>query len=239
MGHRGAAEAAPENTLAGIRTAARQGAAWVEFDVQTTRDLAPVLFHDTKLGRTSNGRGVLVEQDLADLRGLDCGAWFGADFAGEPLPLLRDALALLLAEGLHPNIELKTDGGNERDLVAATLREIAAHWPADKPPPMISSFNRLCLEQVRAQGSDLPLGYICLKLPKDGLAFARRLNCESLHISKKIARRPLIGKIKEAGFEVAVFTVNDPARAKRLLARGVDCIITDTPGRILAEVGRG
>jgi glycerophosphoryl diester phosphodiesterase len=112
-------------------------------------------------------------------------------------------------------------------------------WPADKLPPMISSFSRLCLEEARAQGSDLPLGYLCLKFPKDGLDFARRLNCESIHISKNIARRPLIRNTKEAGFEVAVFTVNDPARAKRLLARGVDCIITDAPGRILAEVGRG
>jgi glycerophosphoryl diester phosphodiesterase len=239
MGHRGAAEAAPENTFAGIRSAALQGAAWVEFDVQTTRDLAPVLFHDTKLERTSDGEGILVERDLNDIRGLDCGAWFGKDFAGEPLPLLEDALALVLAEGLHPNIEVKTDGGNEKELVAATLREIAAHWPADKPPPMISSFSRLCLEEVRAQGSDLPLGYLCRKLPKDGLDFARRLKCDSIHISKNIARRPLIRKIKEAGFEVAVFTVNDPARAKRLLARGADCIITDAPGRILAEVGPG
>lgn len=239
MGHRGAAEAAPENTLAGIRSAALQGASWVEFDVQTTRDLKPVLFHDTKMDRTSDGEGVLVELALDEIRDLDYGSWFGKDFTGEPLPLLRDALALVLAEGLHPNIEVKTDGGNERDLVAATLQEIATHWPADKAPPMISSFSRLCLKEVRAQGSDLPLGYLCLRLPKDGIEFARRLRCSSIHISKNIARRPLIRKIKEAGFEIAVFTVNDPARARRLLARGVDCIITDAPGRILAEVGRG
>ena len=57
IGHRGAAAAAPENTLASLRKAKELGATWVEFDVKLTRDGHPVLFHDDRLDRTTSGQG--------------------------------------------------------------------------------------------------------------------------------------------------------------------------------------
>ncbi len=97
MGHRGAAAQAPENTLAGLRRAAELGARWVEFDVRLTGDGVPVLFHDDLLKRTTGAAGAMATTDYDSVARLDAGAWFGAAFAGEPVPSLEAAVALLLA----------------------------------------------------------------------------------------------------------------------------------------------
>src|SRR5580704_12278143 len=86
IGHRGAAAQAPENTLAGFRAARALGCAWVEFDVRLTVDGVPVVCHDDKLDRTSNGRGRISKLPLAAIRMLDAGSWFGPAFAGERIP---------------------------------------------------------------------------------------------------------------------------------------------------------
>src|SRR5919107_420246 len=83
IGHRGARGYAPENTLAGIRTAAEQGVCWVEVDVKLTRDGVPILMHDDTVDRTTDGRGNVASMDFADLRKLDAGKPFGPQFAGE------------------------------------------------------------------------------------------------------------------------------------------------------------
>src|SRR5438094_7725558 len=94
IGHRGAAEHAPENTLAGLRRAKQLGCAWVEFDVRLTGDGALVLCHDGRLERTTTGRGRLSAQSLGAIRRCDAGSWFAPEFAGEIVPTLDEALLL-------------------------------------------------------------------------------------------------------------------------------------------------
>ena len=92
LGHRGAAGYAPENTIASIRYAAQLGVKWVEVDVRLTFDEVPVVFHDDKLGRTTNGRGSLSKKLLAEISVLDAGSWFGSPFVGQRIPTLLDVL---------------------------------------------------------------------------------------------------------------------------------------------------
>ncbi|HVC57601.1 MAG TPA: glycerophosphodiester phosphodiesterase family protein, partial [Stellaceae bacterium] len=68
IGHRGAAARAPENTLAGLRRAKALGCSWVEFDVRLTGDGVPVLCHDSRLDRTTDGSGLIADLPLAALR---------------------------------------------------------------------------------------------------------------------------------------------------------------------------
>src|SRR5579862_3004583 len=94
IGHRGAAARAPENTLAGLRRAHALGCRWVEFDVRLTADGVPVLCHDSRLDRTTDGTGVIAEETLAAVRRCDAGLRFSPEFAGEPVPTLAEALSL-------------------------------------------------------------------------------------------------------------------------------------------------
>ena len=98
IGHRGAAMHAPENTLAGLREAARQGCRWVEIDVRLTADDALALMHDLTVDRTTTAVGRVRELPLAELAGMDAGARFGAAWAGEAVPALADAIGVAAAE---------------------------------------------------------------------------------------------------------------------------------------------
>ena len=133
IGHRGAAAYAPENTLEGIREAARRGARWVEFDAKLTGDGVVILMHDDTLDRTTNGRGPVAQASYREIGLLDAGAWFGAAWRGTRVPRLADALALLVESGYagqHRNQALRRardrDGpGGGRGRAALTGRRTA------------------------------------------------------------------------------------------------------------------
>ena len=145
IGHRGAAGAAPENTLASIRKARELGATWIEFDVKLTKDGHAILFHDDCLERTTDGRGAVAATTLAEIRRLDAGGWFGPAFRGEPVPTLGQALALCVELHLGINVEIKPCAGREVETAQVTVATLLDVWPRDRPAPLVSSFSPACL----------------------------------------------------------------------------------------------
>src|SRR5204863_4134011 len=129
IGHRGAAAHAPENTLAGLRRAKALGCSWVEFDVRLTADNQPVLLHDNRLERTTDGRGRVSAMSLAAVRRHDAGQWFHSSFSGERVPTLEEALMLLAELGLGANVELKAARGKEAVTGAVVAEVLARTWP--------------------------------------------------------------------------------------------------------------
>ncbi|MGC9347672.1 MAG: glycerophosphodiester phosphodiesterase [Anaerolineae bacterium] len=93
VGHRGACDLAPENTLASFERAWRDGADIIEMDVRLSADGHVVVFHDATVDRTTDGAGEVATMSLAQLKRLDAGAWFSPEFAGERIPTLREAAA--------------------------------------------------------------------------------------------------------------------------------------------------
>jgi glycerophosphoryl diester phosphodiesterase len=236
MGHRGAAAVAPENTLAGLRAAAAMGMTWVEFDAMLSGDGVPVLFHDDNLKRTTGRKALMARTSFAELAELEAGAWFGPRFAGERIPSLEQALALALDLGVTPNIEIKPTPQRDKVTAAAVLEAIARCWPEERPGPLISSFSRKALEVARDQAPALPRALIAWRLPRDWDRALENLECANLHLRGLRLRARTVAKVKRAGYQLAAFTVNDPARARRLVRLGVDCIITDRPDAIAAAL---
>ncbi len=237
MGHRGAAGAAPENTLAGLRAAAALGMTWVEFDVMLSGDGVPVLFHDDNLKRITGRDALMAETPFAALADLEAGVCFAPGFAGEPIPSLDAALALALELGLTPNVEIKPTPGADAATAAAVLEAIARRWPAARPGPLISSFSRVALAVAKDRAPALPRALIAWRLPRDWQRAGAALGCSNLHIAGRALNQKRVGWIKRAGYQLAAFTINDPKQAKHLAALGVDCIITDRPDMIAKVVG--
>jgi len=90
--HRGACFLAPENTYAAIRKALEYGAAWIEFDVRTSKDGVLYNFHDITLNRTTNGTGFFHQHTSQEIDRLDAGSWFSPEFADERVPRVADLL---------------------------------------------------------------------------------------------------------------------------------------------------
>jgi len=234
VGHRGAATYAPENTLESMREAANRGARWVEFDAKLTGDGIVILMHDETLDRTTSGHGLVAQASARDIALLDAGGWFGADWKGVRVPQLADSLALLAELDMQANIEIKPCPGREIETAQAVVDVVQRRWPKDRPWPLLSSFSRASLEQARAAAPDVPRGLLIWKFVDDWEEAATALGCVSVHCADQFLTPSWAAEIRKAGFGLAVYTVNDPARARELQAWGVQCLITDSPDAILA-----
>jgi glycerophosphoryl diester phosphodiesterase len=234
VGHRGAAAGAPENTLESLRLAADQGAAMVEFDVKLTADGALILMHDEDLDRTTTGRGPVAAASLADIRDLDAGGWFADAWRGARVPTLEDAIGLLEKGAITANIEIKPCPGREAETAAAVVDCLKRRWPGTRPWPLLSSFARDSLAAARDAGPDIPRGLLLWGKPADWSAAARSLDCATVHCAKENMTPEWAAEIGRLGYGLAVYTVNDPELAARMRRWGVDSIITDDPGAMIA-----
>ena len=82
IGHRGARGLAPENTIAGFKRGIEEGSAYIEFDVNLTKDKKVVVIHDAKLDRTTDLSGNISELTWAEISGADAGNWFSEEYKG-------------------------------------------------------------------------------------------------------------------------------------------------------------
>ncbi|MBP6117335.1 MAG: glycerophosphodiester phosphodiesterase [Neisseriaceae bacterium] len=242
VAHRGGGQLAPENTLAGMQAAVDHGFNAVEFDVKLSRDTVPFLLHDDDLARTTNGDGLAKGLNWPDLSRLDAGSWFAADFASERVPSLDEVVAFCLAHALQMNIELKPCLGEERATGRAVAKKVGAHWhtPAlrGQPLPLLSSFSVVALQAAQEAAPEVPRGLLIETWPDDVLALLHELGCVSLHAEASLWTRARIKAVRDAGFKVLAWTVNDVAQAQQLLAWGAHAVVTDALDQRRAMLGQ-
>ncbi len=157
IAHRGDLSAAPENTLPAFQRGFAAGADGVELDVRLTRDDRLVVFHDRRLDRTSNGRGLVNGLTLAEVRSLDVGSWFGPAFKGEKAPTLDEVFELLPHDYLV-NVELKVIIKGMKLIAHLVAETIARHrrWAST----LVASFNPVALYYLRRLEPRIARGYI-------------------------------------------------------------------------------
>ena len=236
IAHRGGGTLAPENTLAGLRLAPRYGYRAVEFDVMLSADGTPFLIHDETLERTTDGAGAVADTPDRILRALDAGSWYGEIFSGECIPTLDEAMRLCLELGLWANIEIKPARGRETETGATVGRLVLASCRRSSlPPPLLSAFSVAALDAARRVAPELPRGLLMDELTPHWRESAAALGCLSVHCNASRIHASGIAAVREAGYGLACYTVNDPADADRLIAAGVDAVFTDRLDRIPAR----
>ena len=232
VAHRGGGVAAPENTLAGMRAAVSNGYRMAEFDAKLSRDGVAVLMHDATLERTTNGQGPAGDLTFAELARLDAGSWHSPAFTGEPVPTLEAVARYARAVGLACNVEIKPTPGLESVTGTQVALPCASLWEGCDVAPLLSSFSLEALEAARAACPQLALGIITAKFEPGLVDALKRLDCVSVHLLHKELTRERVAGLRDAGFRVAAWTINDPARALELIEWGVDAVITDEIVRI-------
>ena len=167
LGHRGSPREAPENTLVSLRRAIDLGLDGVEYDVHGCASGEPVLIHDDTLDRTTDGHGPISLLTLPELAGIDAGGWFHKRFAGEPLPLLEEALDLPgRGPGVFPQHMIEVKDPMLVGEVARQVRQLSLPVSI-----RIASFHRgACLE---ARDLDMPTMLLALTANADDFAFVR------------------------------------------------------------------
>ncbi|WP_412481038.1 glycerophosphodiester phosphodiesterase [Azonexus sp. IMCC34839] len=220
IAHRGGGALAPENTLAGIRLAARLGFTAVEFDVMLSQDGTPVLIHDETLERTTSVCGRVADTPDAVLFSLDAGG-------GEHIPSLAEAAALCRQYGLLANVEIKPATGYEVLTGEVVAREVAVLWRDAPTPPLLSSFSHEALEVARQVAPALPRGLLYEKVPDDWQTTFQRLGAYSLHCRADRLSNEVLALAREGQVPVLAYTVNDSLAAQLLFGRGVASLFTD------------
>jgi glycerophosphoryl diester phosphodiesterase len=220
IGHRGAAGHEPENTLRSVRKAIEFGAHAVEIDVRLA-DGRLVVFHDSTLERTTNGRGRLARTPFIRLRELNAGK-------GETIPTLEEVIAAVNRRAqLH--IELKSHGTARH--VAETIERHVSEGGWRYDDFLVSSFRHR--ELATLAGRPFPLGLLFAKSPARFAPLAARIGAASIHCKIGYVTPALLDQVHARGLKVFVYTVNDPEEIARLRDLGVDGVFTDYPERAL------
>lgn len=233
LGHRGARHAAPENTLRAFELSRLEGADGVELDVRLSKNGEVIVLHDPSLERVSGGANRQRAQDLdaAELARVDVGE-------GEGVPRLADVLDWATRFDLCVNVEVKTDVPDRQRLVRAVADLLGAHQGSEERI-LLSSF-----------GPDVVL-MLARRLPSFGVAWLihdrqklwrlasrfRWLGAVGVNPQHTLLSTARVQSLKQRGALVSTWTVNDPVLAKAYARFGVDAIISDCPGEILAGLG--
>jgi glycerophosphoryl diester phosphodiesterase len=222
IGHRGAMAYAPENTLASFREARRRGATWVETDIKLSADGVPIVMHDASLKRTTGVDRLVAKTPRAELP--------------KEVPTFEEAIACFQELGLGCNVEIKPDEGREAEtarVVVATLRRC---WPSALPSPLLSSFKEASLVAAREAAPELARAILLDELKDDWRARADAVGALGVNTDGKKLTAARAREVKQSGFALSVYTIDDGALAKALVAMGVDCVITDVPDVIIAAL---
>jgi glycerophosphoryl diester phosphodiesterase len=231
--HRGSSAHAPENTLAAFELAVQQGADAIELDAKLCRSGEIVVIHDPTVDRTTNGTGKVCEMDLAALKELDAGSFFGPSFTGEKIPTLEEIFELV-GQRTFINVELTNYTSLRDNLPEKTVELVKRHGLENRI--LFSSFNPLALKRTGPLLPQAPRGL--LALPGGAGRWARsRLSSlfpyQALHPEQKDVTPGLVEMVHGRGKRVHVYTVNDPDMMRYLFGLQVDGIFTDDP--ILAQ----
>jgi len=222
IAHRGASAYAPENTLAAFREARRRGAPWVEIDVKLTADGVPVVMHDASLKRTMGVDRLVAETNRADLPG--------------DVPTFEETIALLADLGLGCNVEIKPCEGREAETGRVTVEKLRRCWPASLPPPLLSSFKDASLASAREAAPEIARAVLIDRIEEGWRARAEAVQAVGINTNGRKLTAAEAVEVKEAGYVLSVYTINQPAVARILVAMGADCIITDVPDTILVAL---
>lgn len=231
LAHRGAGKLAPENTLAAFRVGAGFGYRAFECDVKLSKDGEAFLLHDDTLERTTSGLGSPAGIDWTDLARLDAGSWHSPPYAAEPLPRLDQIAAFCRANGCALNIEIKPCPGFERLTGETAAREAQRLWHG-AVPPLLSSFKPEALEGAKSAEPQLPRALLLDTLWDGWQDVAEALGVVAVITNWRLMDAALIQRLHGKGWRALVYTVNDGDVAQRLIADGIDGVITDAVDRL-------
>ncbi|HEX6734227.1 MAG TPA: glycerophosphodiester phosphodiesterase [Azonexus sp.] len=230
IAHRGGGSLAPENTLAGIRLAARMGFRAVEFDVMLSADGTPVLIHDETLERTTDGRGRVCDTGDRELFALDAGN-------GERIPRFVDAALLCLELGLAANVEIKPAAGHELATAGVVARLAADLWRQAPAQVLLSSFVPEAIVLARDLAPRLRRSVLFEIVPADWHDFYVEVQASALHCDAALVDDGVLQEAAACAVPVIGYTVNAPEQASTLRQRGMAGFFTDRLDLFVGEAG--
>lgn len=223
--HRGYSSRFPENTMIAFEIAIESGCDGIETDVQLTSDGEVVITHDENIERVSDGKGLVCEHTLEELKALSFSRKF-PELPPQRIPLLSELLELLKKhENVMLNIELKNSEIEYKGLEEKVLKIIDESGIKNRI--LFSSFNHDSMVLMNKLRDGLLTAPLFEDPLEDADRYAVRLGVTGLHPSVRAVLKMDTEAVLKEGRYINVYTVNDTDLALRLKKMGVSGIFTD------------
>ncbi|MCY3544198.1 MAG: glycerophosphodiester phosphodiesterase family protein [Chloroflexi bacterium] len=233
VAHRGASSYAPENTFAAYDKALAMGVHHIELDVHLTRDDHIVVIHDDTVDRTTDAQGRVADFTLAELRAMDAGGWFSAEYAGERIRSLGKTLEHYKGR-LYFHIEIK-----QREIVGGLARRtidmVRGYGLTDSVT--ITSFRKEWLEEAAAYDSVLPKGWLVPMGPAATwddsiIEQSRELGLTQICPRADITTPDLVDRIRAEGFVVRCQGLYNEDLMRHVVDVGADGATVNFPDKM-------
>lgn len=251
-GHRGARAVRPENTLPAFEYAIQQGVDALELDVAVTKDNVLVVSHDPVLhppvcSGPRNG-AVIHELTLDEVRQWDCGARKNplfprqAPVPGTRIPTLDEVFALANRGSFDYNVETKSFPDHPEftpppDEFSRTLLDAIRKHKLEKRV-IVQSFDFRTLVAMKRMAPEIRLSALVENDSRDFVTIAREAQAGIISPHYGLVTPEKVRQAHAAGLKVVPWTANAPAEWDRLIAAGVDAIISDDPAELIAYLKR-
>ncbi|MBC85813.1 MAG: phosphodiesterase [Bdellovibrionaceae bacterium] len=219
IGHRGAKDEWPENTLLGIQKAIDCGVDGIEIDVRQSKDGQLIVLHDDTLDRTTNLNGKVEDLTLAEIRKADAGM-------GEKIPTLEEVLQLTIKNNVHLFIESKVLG------VESELLSIMDKLDAYEHCTVIC-FNHYLIRSLNDRSSNLNTGCLLVGTPLDPTKIVKDAGADLLALNIFTMDKRLVDQCEKDNIKVAVWNANTTEDVDLMKSLGVYGVMTDLPTTIV------
>ncbi len=227
--HRGERKHYPENTLCALEAAVGR-CDFIEVDTQLSKDGVAIIIHDATLTRKTNAQELFPKRapfrvcdfTFDELASLDYGSHFNKQYA--PLLTLQECLKFVKEKQIYLNLEIKDIHHYFQDtqVIETVLKEID-HAEVEELL-LLSSFRHSYLKRLGA----LPTAALVEgEHPKNLLSYLKNLEVDAYNFNNELVDTKTLHMLKEAGFFVNIYTINNFSRAKELFKMGVNGIFTD------------
>jgi glycerophosphoryl diester phosphodiesterase len=241
LGHRGASAEAPENTLAAFARAIEAGADGIEFDVRLSRDHVPVVIHDESLKRTGRRDVAVASMDATELMKEDVGSWFQVSrFDSQCVPSLQQVFDLFQRHDGILYLEMKCTRAEATALANEVVKLVRKNKMRDRV--VVECFDLLAIEAVKQFDSTIRTAALfepkltkpISTLRKAGMIeHAKSHHADEIAFHHTLASPSVVAKALEAGFEIVLWTVDNPTWIARARSMGIKALISNDPAKMV------
>jgi len=240
IAHRGASAYYPENTMSAFKAAVDMNADMIELDVLLSKDNIPVVFHDERLDKKTNGSGLVCDYTLSDLKKLDAGSWFDAKFKNERIPTLREVLEFS-RNRILVNIEIKPEvvTGKEESGIVELVLDIVEELRMEEVV-LISSFDYRVLERLSKRENTIKSALLYEQVQSHGREpsrLAKDYKIDAFNCSRQQLTDNWVSQLNINKIPFFIYTINDEHTMKSLIQVGAKGIFTDKPDVLNKVVG--
>lgn len=222
IAHRGAKAYEPENTLQAFQKALDLNSDGIELDVHLSADRHIIVIHDETIDRTTNGKGLVNDFTLAELKSFLIDGKY-------QIPTLNEVFDLINKK-CFINVELKNADTSKN--VVALIEEYIYEKGWSYEHFIISSFDWDALSAVQKLNPHIAIGVLTEENIDTALAFAEKIKAKAIHPDFQLLNKENVQQIQEKGFLVFPWTVNSQEDIRKLKSYQVNGIISDNPDKI-------